>query len=153
MQVISNARAAHLALINANVEAVIMRHLTQNLHGELRQLRNLHGFCLGRIIVKRDVAVRADQQVPGVVRVEVENHEGVLAAVHNQRLLVTAAGRGAEGAGLLGVVLLAAAHVGGAVRGPQALELVRCAGQLEGILHRGCGAMLGGRVLAHSPIL
>ena len=89
----------------------------------------------------------------GVVRVEVENHEGMLAAVHNQRLLVTAAGRSAEGAGLLGVILLAAAHVGGAVRGPQALELVRCAGQLEGILHRGCGAVLGGRVLAHSPIL
>ena len=153
MQVISNARAAHLALIHANIEAVIMRHLTQNLHGELRQPRNLHGFRLGRIIVERDVAVRADQQVPGVVRVEVENHEGMLAAVHNQRLLVTAAGRSAEGAGLLGVVLLAATHVGGAVRGPQALELVRCAGQLEGILHRGCGAMLGGRVLAHSPIL
>ena len=128
MQVISNACAAHLALINANVEAVIMRHLAQNLHGELRQLRNLHGFCLGRIIVERDVAVRADEQVPGVVRVEIENHKSVLATVHNQRLLVTAAGRSAEGAGLLGVVLLAATHVGGAVRGPQALELVRCAG-------------------------
>ena len=153
MQVISNARAANLALINANVEAVIMRHLAQNLHRKLGQLRNLHGFCLGRIIVERDVTIRADQQVPGVVRVEVENHEGMLAAVHNQRLLVTAAGRGAEGAGLLGVILLPTAHVGGAVRGPQALELVRCAGQLEGILHRGCGAVLGGRVLAHSPIL
>ena len=153
MQVISNARAANLALVNTDIEAVIMRHLAQNLHGELGQLRNLYGFCLGRVIVERDVAVRADQQVPGVVRVEVENHEGMLAAMHNQRLLVTAAGRGAEGAGLLGVVLLATAHVGGAVRGPQALELVRCAGQLEGILHRGCGAVLGGRVLAHSPIL
>ena len=153
MQVISNARAAHLALINANVEAIIMRHLTQNLHGELSQLRDLNGFRLGCIIVERDVAVRADQQVTGVVRVEVENHEGMLAAMHNQRLLITAAGRSAEGAGLLGVVLLATAHVSGAVRGPQALELVRCAGQLEGILHRGCGAVLGGHVLAHSPIL
>ena len=61
MQVISNARAANLALIYANVGAVIMRHLAQNLHGKLRQLRNLHGFCLGRIVVERDVAVRADQ--------------------------------------------------------------------------------------------
>ena len=153
MQVISNARAAHLALIHANVEAVIMRHLAQNLHGKLGQLRNLKGFRLGRIIVERDVTIRTDEQVAGVVRVEVENHEGMLTAVHNQRLLVTAPGRGTEGAGLLGVILLPTAHIGGAVRGPQALELVRCAGQLEGILRRGCGAVLGGRVLAHSPIL
>ena len=128
VQVVGNSRAAHLALVNTNVEAVVVRHLAQNLHGELGQLRDLQGFRLGRIVVEGNVAVRAHEQVPGVVRVKVENHEGMLAAVHNQRLLVAAAGGGAERAGLFGVVLLPAAHVGGAVRGPQALELVGCAG-------------------------
>ena len=61
MQVISNARAAHLALVHADVEAVVMRNLAQNLHRKLGQLRNLKGLRLGRIIVERDVAVRADQ--------------------------------------------------------------------------------------------
>ena len=90
MQVIGYTRSPDFALIHTNVEPVVMGHFTQNPHGALSQVRHFEGFFFSCLVVQRNVAVRADEQVPRVIGVQVKQREGVLPTVHNERFLITA---------------------------------------------------------------
>src|SRR4029077_10680346 len=67
-----------------------------------------------------DVAVGEDHEVPARVRIEIELHVAMLAAVHDQRVLVALLGLGAEDTGA--VVFLRRLEVGQAPWRPQSLH-------------------------------
>lgn len=90
VQVVGYARSPDFALIHTNVEPVVMGHFAQNPHGALSQVRHFKGFFFGCLVVQRNVAVRADEQVPRIIGVQVKQREGVLPTVYNERFLITA---------------------------------------------------------------
>ena len=90
MQVICYTRSSNFALIHADIEPVIMGDFAQNPHRTLSQARHFESFFLTRLIVQRNMAVRADEQMPGIIGVQVEQSEGVLSTINNERFLVAA---------------------------------------------------------------
>src|SRR5699024_12662042 len=91
--------------VHAQVETVARLHLLQRAHRRCRQLghlRTLRGGHRGQV---RYVPVRADEQVPRVVRVEVEHHVAGLTPADHERLLIPLARCRAERAPRPGAVL------------------------------------------------
>ena len=149
MQVIGYTRAPNFALIHADIEPVIMGDFAQNPHRTLSQACHFESFFLTRLIIQRNMAVRADEQMPRVIGVQIEQSEGVLSTINNERFLITARRGCAEWAGFLSMVLLPTAHISSTVRCPEPLERIGHAGQLEVI---GDVRILGILVFAHTPI-
>src|SRR5690606_27804580 len=85
------------------------------------------------LVVRRDVTVRAHQEVPGVVREEVQQHVRGLAARDDQSFRIGMLRRLAERA-LLAQHLGSRLDVRHPVRGPQPLELVGYTGQVPPVL-------------------
>ena len=118
VDVVLDPGAGDPPLVEADVVAVRRVHLLEPADRGLGERHHLGGG-LGRDLLDRaDVLVRRDHQVPVRVRVEVEDHEGALAAVDDQvALVVVLRGLRAEDALLL-VVLGCVRHVGEAPRRP-----------------------------------
>ena len=95
------------------------------------------------------MAVRADEQMPRVIGVQIEQSEGVLSTINNERFFIAARRSRAEWAGFLSMILLPTAHISGTMRCPEPLERIGHAGQLEVI---GDVRVLGILVFAHTPI-
>jgi nitrate reductase gamma subunit len=68
VKVISNTGTGNFTLVHANVEALRLGNLAQNLHCLLGQLSHFTGFLWSRLIEVWNVSVGANQQVPRVVR-------------------------------------------------------------------------------------
>ena len=149
MQVIGYTRSPNFALIHAYIEPVIMGNFAQNPHCTLSQACHFESFFLTRLIVQRNMAVRADEQMPRIIGVQVEQSEGVLSTINNERFFIAARRSRAEWAGFLSMVLLPTAHISGTMRCPEPLERIGHAGQLEVI---GDVRVLGILVFAHTPI-
>ena len=149
MQVIGYTCAPDFALIHADIEPVIMGDFAQNPHCTLSQACHFESFFLTRLIVQRNMAVRADEQMPRIIGVQVEQSEGVLSTIDNERFFVAARRSRAEWACFLSMVLLPTAHISGTVRCPEPLERIGHAGYLEVI---GDVRVLGILVFAHTPI-
>ena len=149
MQVIGYTRSPDFALIHANIEPVIMGNFAQNPHRTLSQACHFESFFLTRLIVQRNMAVRADEQMPRIIGVQVEQSESVLSTINNERFFIAARRSRAEWAGFLSMVLLPTAHISGTMRCPEPLERIGHAGQLEII---GDVRVLGILVFAHTPI-
>ena len=149
MQVIGYTRSPDFALIHADIEPVIMGNFAQNTHRTLSQACHFESFFLTRLIVQRNMAVRADEQMPRIIGVQVEQSEGVLSTINNERFFIAARRSRAEWAGFLSMILLPTAHISGTMRCPEPLERIGHAGQLEVI---GDVRVLGILVFAHIPI-
>lgn len=149
MQVIGYTRTPDFALIHANIEPVIMGNFAQNPHCTLSQACHFESFFLTRLIVQRNMAVRADEQMPRIIGVQVEQSEGMLPTINNERFFIAARRGRAEWAGFLSMILLPAAHISGTMRCPEPLERIGHTGQLEVI---GDVRVLGILVFAHTPI-
>ena len=149
MQVICYTRSPDFALIHADIEPVIMGDFTQNPHRTLSQACHFESFFLICLIVQRNMAVRADEQMPRIIGVQVEQSEGVLSTINNERFFIAARRSRAEWAGFLSMILLPTAHISGTMRRPEPLERIGHAGQLEVI---GDVRVLGILVFAHTPI-
>ena len=149
MQVIGYTRSPDFALIHADIEPVIMGDFAQNPHCTLSQACHFESFFLTRLIVQRNMAVRADEQMPRIIGVQVEQSEGVLSTINNERFFITARRGCAKWAGFLSMVLLPAAHISGTMRCPEPLERIGHTGQLEVISDV---RVLGILVFAHTPI-
>ena len=149
MQVICYTRSPDFALIHADIEPVIMGNFAQNTHCTLSQACHFESFFLTRLIVQWNMAVRADEQMPRIIGVQVEQSEGVLSTIDNERFFIAARRSRAEWAGFLSMVLLPTAHISGTMRRPEPLERIGHAGQLEVI---GDVRVLGILVFAHTPI-
>ena len=149
MQMIGYARSPDFALIHADIEPVIMGDFAQNPHCTLSQACHFESFFLTRQIVQRNMAVRADEQMPRIIGVQVEQSEGVLSTINNERFFITARRGCAEWAGFLSMVLLPTAHISGTMRCPEPLERIGHTGQLKVI---GDVRVLGILVFAYTPI-
>jgi len=75
MQMRGNPGTGERALVHADVESVRARHLPKGLHAALGEFRELTSLLGSEVRVVRDVAVGADEHVPGVVRVEIHDRE------------------------------------------------------------------------------
>src|SRR5699024_9507489 len=71
-------------LVHAQVESVRAGHGADDPHGLLRELGELNGLVLGQIRVVGHMTVGADEQVSGIVRVEVEHREHRLTAADDE---------------------------------------------------------------------
>ena len=128
MQVIGYTCSPDFALIHAYIEPVIMGNFAQNPHCTLSQACHFESFFLTRLIVQRNMAVWADEQMPRVIGVQIEQSEGVLSTINNERFLIIARRGCAERAGFLSVVLLPTANISGTMRCPEPLERIGHAG-------------------------
>ena len=72
MQMIGYTRSPNFALIHADIEPVIMGNFAQNPHRTLSQACHFESFFLTRLIVQRNMAVRADEQMPRILGVQIE---------------------------------------------------------------------------------
>lgn len=149
VQVIGYTRSPDFALIHADIEPVIMGNFAQNPHCTLSQACHFESFFLIRLIVQRNMAVRADEQMPRIIGVQVEQSEGVLSTIDDERFLIAARRGCAEWAGFLSMVLLPTAHICGTMRCPEPLERIGHTGQLEVISDV---RVLGILIFAHIPI-
>src|SRR5699024_1075368 len=133
-----NTGTGHRPGVHAQVETVARLHLLQRAHRRCRQLghlRTLRGGHRGQV---RYVPVRADEQVPRVVRVEVEHHVAGLTPADHERLLIPLARCRAERAPRPGAViggLVLPVDVGHPVRRPQPVVPVRDRRMLLRALH------------------
>src|SRR5918998_3324731 len=132
VQVVGDPRAGDRALVHADVEPVRPGDGTHHPHGRLGELAQLGDLGGREVGVVGPVPVGHQHQVPGVVRVQVEDGEDGLAARDDQPLLVLhlrdQAERAVVGAGGLAL----AADVGHPVRRPQVLEDRRRAAVVTG---------------------
>ena len=90
--------AGGAAEVEADVVALRSERRLDRLERAVEQLPELHALLGVEIARRRDVPVGHDHQVPAAVGVEVEHDVAVLAAVHDQRVLVALLRRGAEDA-------------------------------------------------------
>src|SRR3712207_813351 len=122
VQVVGDPRARDRALVHADVEPVRPGNGTHHPHGRLGELPQLGDLGGREVGVVGHVPVGHQHQVPGVVRVQVEDGEDGPTARDDQTLLVVhlrdEAERAVVGAGRLALT----ADVGHAVRRPQVLE-------------------------------
>src|SRR3954447_21888738 len=132
VQVVGDARSGDPPLVHADVEAVGPGRVPEDPHRRLGEARDLVDLGLARLVVQGHVPVRTDEQVPGVVREEVHQHVGVLAAGDDERLLIRARRRDAEGAAVGPSPGLDVDH---AVRRPEPLVIVRDTDEVARRLH------------------
>ena len=116
---------AILALVHADVEAVAVRDLGEHAHRRLGEATDLGDLLRRGLVIGRNVAVRAHQQVTAVVREQVEQHVGVLAAGDDERLLVATASGATQNGHSCRPAACCSLDVDDAVRRPEALEGVR----------------------------
>ena len=79
VQVIGDTRAGDSALVHADIEAFAVRDLRENAHRRLGKRTDLGELLPGRLVIHRNVTVRADQKMTAVVGVQVQQHVGRLA--------------------------------------------------------------------------
>ena len=134
VEVRRDARTGDGALVHAQVETGRRRDMLDDPNRPLRQLGDLQGLLPGEVDVVGHVPVGADQQVAGVVRVEIADHVGGESAVHDQGIGIGAPWRPAEGALLFAAVggLVLAVDVDHAIWRPQPLQRIRLPGQVTG---------------------
>ena len=126
--------------------------LAQRADGALGELGEFGGLGGGQVGVVGHVPVRDDEQVPGVVRVQVEHRVDQRAAGHDQAVLVAQRGRAAERAALVlarARRLALALDVGHPVRRPQPPESVGDAREDSRRRSRGTGTGLHLDAVAH----
>ncbi|MPM33814.1 hypothetical protein SDC9_80395 [bioreactor metagenome] len=135
VQVRRDAGPGRLALVHPEVESLRVAHRTDHRHRRPGQLSDLDDLGRGQVGVVGHVPVRADQQMAGVVRVEIEQHVRHRAAVHDQPVLVTGPRGRAERAGVprRRPRMLVPADVRLPMGDPQAVEHVGVAGQRRGL--------------------
>ena len=139
MQVCGDAGAGHLALVDADVPAVRVRDLLHYRHRQRGGLLELEELGVVQIGDETDVAVRADHQMPHVVRVQVHDGEHMRAAPGDQTVLVglvrSRAERALLGLGFGDLAFVIAQHVGHALRRPQPLDRILLRRELRGVVH------------------
>ena len=121
------------------VEAVRAAHAPDHPHRRPGERGHLDRLGLGQVGVVGDVPVRADQQVPGVVRIQVEHREDQLAARHHQALAPRAAPaprRTGSRPALVALGPVLAGDVGHPVRRPEPLQAVRLPVASSSSVHR-----------------
>ena len=127
VQVASNASACERTLVHSDVETVCARDLSNDPHCRLSQMSNFSNFSISRVGVIREVTVGADQDVSGVVRIQIEYDVRSLSAVNDMSLDVIALRQPAEGA-VIYMGSRASLDVFNAVRRPETLPSF-CHGQ------------------------
>ena len=98
MDVCGNAGAGDVALVHPQVEAGRPESLAQRLHRQGRHPPHLNPLLVRQVRVERDVAVRAHQNVAGIVGVEIEKGEALAAPGDDEGLRVVQRRRDAKGA-------------------------------------------------------
>src|SRR5918912_2488391 len=122
VQVVGDPGAGDRALVHPDVEAVRPGHRAHHPHGRLGEPAQLGDLGGGEVGVVGHVPVGHQHQVPGVVRVQVEDGEDGLTARDDQALLVVHLRDEAERAVVGACWLALPADVGHPVRRPEVVE-------------------------------
>jgi len=130
VQVLCNASPRNFTLIHTYVEAVGSRNLFQHAHCLLSDLSDFDNLLGGCLVVGAHVAIRANQEVPAVVRKQIQQRVGVLAAMNDQPLTVSHFWRKAEWT-VVPMWLRSVLDVNQAMRRPQALEVIWNSGEIQ----------------------
>jgi len=79
-----DARSRNRSLIHAKVESLSARHSTQGLHCLLGKHRNFISLWIGKFGEISNMPIRANQQMPRVVGIQIQNNVGQITAVGNK---------------------------------------------------------------------
>ena len=90
MKVGSNPRACHVSLVHAQIESSGTRSRTFHTHCSGSQTTEFNTFFVSKLRVVGDMAIRADQEMPGVIREEIHQNETAHTAMNDEPLLVCA---------------------------------------------------------------
>ena len=94
MQMLPDARACGLALIETYIDALAVEVLLEYHRAALDQIHDFVGFLGGQIGKSHNVPVRTDHDMPVVIGIFLHDHKSPRAAIEHQPLLVFVRGIG-----------------------------------------------------------